>query len=239
MDKNFRWDIDRFIDDFKRNHNSREKILFIANPNNPPGTYLKEEEVNYLLSELGGREDILVVFDEAYNEYIRAEDFAHGLGFFKKYPNVMVLRTFSKIFGLAGLRVGVLMARTEYIQWIHRVRQPFNVNTLAQEGALAILDDQDYIEKSRQLVWQGLDDFYKFFENQQIPYTRSQGNFILFDSLRKSSLFFTKTREKGLLLRPMNAYSLPRHFRISMGNSEENKKAKEILLEVFKELPIL
>ncbi len=239
VDKNFRWDMDQFINDFRKNRNPREKILFIANPNNPTGTYLNEREVGYVLSELGGRKDILVVFDEAYNEYIKARDFAQGLEFFKKYPNVMLLRTFSKVFGLAGLRIGALVANREYTQWIHRVRLPFNVNTLAQEGALAALDDLDHIEQSRQLTWQGLDEFYEFFENQQIPHTKSQGNFILFDSLREAPLFFTKAREKGLLLRPMNAYRLPCHLRISMGTLEENKKAKEILLEVFKEIPPL
>ncbi len=239
VDKNFRWDTDRFIDDFKRNRNSREKIFFMANPNNPTGNYLNKEEMGYLLSELGGRKDILVVLDEAYNEYIRAEDFGYGLDFFKKYPNVMVLRTFSKIFGLAGLRIGVLVANGEYTQWIHRVRNPFNVNILAQEGALAALDDLDYIERTRQLVWKGLDDFYEFFENQQIPYMKSQGNFILFNSLRSGSLVFSKAQEQGLLLRPMEAYTLPCHLRISMGTLEENEKAREILSKIFKEVPPL
>ena len=239
VDKTFRWDMNQFIEEFKRNRNSRERILFIANPNNPTGTYLNRKKMDYLLSELGNREDLLVVLDEAYNEYIRAEDFAYGLDYFKKYSNVMILRTFSKVFGLAGLRIGTLMANTEYTQWIHRVRNPFNVNVLAREGALAALDDPDYIEKSRQLVWKGLDDFYDFFENQQIPYIKSQGNFILFDSLRNGSLFFSKAQREGLLLRPMDAYGLPCHIRISMGTLEENEKAKEILLKIFKELPIL
>ena len=239
VDKNFRWNMDEFTEKFKKNRNTREKILFIANPNNPTGTYLKRKEMDYLLSELGGREDILLVLDEAYNEFIRAEDFGYGLDYFKKYPNVMILRTFSKIFGLAGLRIGILLANTEHGQWIHRVRNPFNVNILAQEGALAALDDVDYIERSRQLVWQGLDDFYDFFKNQEVPYIKSQGNFILFDSLRNGSLFFSKAREQGLLLRPMDSYGLPCHLRMSMGTLEENERAKEILLKVFKELPVL
>lgn len=105
VDKNFNWDIDEFIREFTTQRNSRERILFIAHPNNPTGTYLTQEEVDRLLSVLGGRKDILVVFDEAYNEFVRASDFARSMDCFKKYPNVLVVRTFSKIYGSeAGLR---------------------------------------------------------------------------------------------------------------------------------------
>lgn len=239
IDKDFKWDVDKFISDFKKDHNSREKILFIANPNNPTGTYLTKDEVSRLLDELGGRKDILVVFDEAYNEFVRAKDFAHSADFFKKYPNVLIVRTFSKIFGLAGLRVGALIGNSEHTQWLNRVRNPFNVNTLAQEAAIAAMDDHEYIKKSQELVWSGLDDYYKFFDELNIPYTRSQTNFVLFDSLRDGQLFFVNAMRKGLLLRPMGGYLLPRHIRLSIGTVEENEKAKKILKETFKEVPEL
>ena len=239
IDKNFHWDVDQFVSDFKKNRNPREKILFVTNPNNPTGTCINKDQIRYLLSELGGRKDILVVFDEAYNGYIRAADCISGLQFFKEYSNVMVLRTFSKIFGLAGLRIGVLIANRDHTQWIHRVRNPFNVNSLAQVAASWALDDRDHIEASQKLVWQGLDDFYEFFKNQGIPYTESQGNFILFNSLRHGPLFFSRNLEKGLLIRPMDSYSMPHYFRISMGTERENKKAQEVLLETLKEVPAL
>ena len=239
VDDQFKWDVDKFIKDFKADHNSREKILFIANPNNPTGSYLTKDEVDRLLSELGGRKDILVVFDEAYNEYVRAKDFAQSSDYFKKYPNVMMIRTFSKIYGLAGLRVGALIGNKEHTQWVHRVRNPFNVNTLAQEAAIAALDDTEYIKRSQEVVWQGLDDYYKFFEELGIPYWESQTNFVLFDSLRDGELFFTNAMKKGLLVRPLAPYKLPRHIRLTVGTPEENEKAKAILRETFKEVPKL
>lgn len=239
IDKEFKWDVDKFIRDFKANHNSREKILFLANPNNPTGTYLTKDEVDRLLEELGGRKDIIVVFDEAYNEFVRAKDFAQSSDYFKKYPNVLMIRTFSKIYGLAGLRVGALIGNKEYTQWINRVRNPFNVNSLAQEAALAAMDDTEYIKKSQDLVWNGLDDYYKYFDELEIPYIKSQTNFVLFDSLRDGQLFFINAMRKGLLVRPMGAYKLPRHIRLSVGTAEENEKAKVILSETFKQVPRL
>ncbi|MCJ8277842.1 MAG: histidinol-phosphate transaminase [Bdellovibrionales bacterium] len=239
IDDNFKWDVDKFIKDFKADHNSREKILFIANPNNPTGTYLSKDEMDRLLAELGGRKDILVVIDEAYNEFVRADDFPSTADYFKKYPNVMMVRTFSKIYGLAGLRVGALIGNQDLTQWINRVRNPFNVNTLAQEAALAAMDDIDYIKQSQELVWNGLDDFYTFLDEMNVPYWKSQTNFVLFDSLRDGQLFFINAMRKGLLVRPMGAYKLPRHIRLSVGTVEENEKAKLILRETFKEVPQL
>jgi histidinol-phosphate aminotransferase len=236
IDKNFKWDVDQFIRDFKSNHSSREKILFIANPNNPTGTYLTKDEVSRLLDELGGRDDIIIVFDEAYNEYVRAHDFARSAEFFKKYSNILIIRTFSKIFGLAGLRIGALLASSENTQWINRVRNPFNVNSLAQDAAIAALDDFEFIKKSQEMVWQGLDDYYDFLKEQNLPYTDSQTNFVLFDSKRDGQTFFTSAMRKGLLLRPMGEYLLPRHIRISVGTKLENEKAKSIIKEVLKEI---
>ena len=231
--------VDKFVSDFKKDHNSREKILFLANPNNPTGSYLTKDEVERLLNELGGRKDILVVFDEAYNEYVRANDFANSEDFFKKYDNVLICRTFSKIYGLAGLRVGALIGSSQHLQWINRVRNPFNVNQLAQDAALAAMDDHEHIKKTQQITWDGLDDYYKYLEEQKIPYFPSQTNFVLFDSLRDGKMFFQNAMRKGLLVRPMGGYGLPRHIRLSVGTPEENQKAKEILNQVFLEVPKL
>lgn len=236
VDKHFKWDVDQFINDFKKDHNSREKILFIANPNNPTGTYLTQSEVDRLLAELGGRDDLLIVFDEAYNEFVRAKDFAHSSHFFKKYSNVLMIRTFSKIFGLAGMRVGALIGNPDHLQWVNRVRNPFNVNTLAQEAAIAALDDHEYIKQSQQVVWKGLDDYYEFFKQENIAYTPSQTNFILFDSCRDGQLFFVNAMKKGLLLRPMGGYGLPRHIRITVGTEQENEVAKKIIKQVCHEV---
>lgn len=231
----FQWDVEKFVDEFKAKNQSREKILFIANPNNPTGTYLKKTEADYLMDHLGGRDDILVIFDEAYNEYVRAKDFAHSTPYFKKHSNVMIIRTFSKIYGLAGLRVGALIGHSEYTQWLHRVRNPFNVNTLAQEAAIAALDDRDYLASSQKVVWQGLDDFYAYFKKREIPFTPSETNFVLFDTGGDGVQFFQSAMKKGLLLRPMDSYRLPRHIRITVGTREENQRAMDIMDQVFKE----
>ncbi len=191
------------------------------------------------MAELGGRKDILIVFDEAYNEFVRANDFVQSLDCFKKYENVLVMRTFSKVYGLAGLRVGVLVGSQNHLQWINRVRNPFNVNTLAQEAAIAAFDDSEYLEKSQNVVWQGLDDFYKFFEAEKIPFPKSQANFVLFDRLRDGQTVFNHAMKKGLLLRPLLGYGLPRHIRLSIGTLEENQKAKTLLKKTFNEVPLL
>ncbi len=236
IDRNFQWDADAFLEDFEKNHSSREKILFLANPNNPTGTYLGKEKIDKILDKLGGRKDILIVLDEAYNEFVRADDYVESLDYFKKYENVLVMRTFSKVYGLAGLRVGALVGSQKHLQWVNRVRNPFNVNTLAQEAAIAAFGDSDYLTRSQEVVWKGLDDFYAFFEQEKIPFVRSQANFLLFDSLRDGQNFFNHNMKKGLLVRPLAGYGLPRHIRLSVGTEEENKKAIEILRKSFEEV---
>ncbi|MCB0378186.1 MAG: histidinol-phosphate transaminase [Bdellovibrionales bacterium] len=239
VDKNFHWDVDKFVEDFKENHNSREKILFLANPNNPTGTYVTKPEMDHLLEGLGGRSDLLIVIDEAYNDFVRANDFSSSIDYMKDYNNVLSIRTFSKAYGLAGLRVGALIGNTEITQWVNRVRNPFNVNSLAQAAAMAALDDSSYIKESRELVWRGLDSFYEFFKEMKLPYWESQTNFVLFDSLRDGEHLFNCLMRKGLLVRPMKAYKMPRHIRLSIGTDQENKRAMEILKETLLEVPEL
>lgn len=236
VDEDFQWDVEAFVKEFKNQNRSRDKILFLANPNNPTGTYLSAEKLEYLLSELGGRDDLLIVLDEAYNEFVRAQDFPNGLELYRKNSNLLLLRTFSKIFGLAGLRVGALAGDTSLVQYIHRVRNPFNVNSLAQEATLAALDDSDYIQRSQQVVWQGLDDIYADFDEMGLNYTPSQTNFVLFDTARDAQEFFQVAMEKGLLLRPMGGYGLPRHIRLTIGTPEEMVEAKDIISQVLGEV---
>jgi len=229
VDAKFDWDVDKFLDNFKRNSRGNEKILFIANPNNPTGTYLNQEKTKRLLDDLGGREDLLIVFDEAYNEYVRAADFPRALDFYKQHSNVLVLRTFSKIYGLAGLRVGALVGRREHLDFINRVRNPFNVNSLAQEATLAAMEDHEYLKESQRVSWAGLDALYPFLQERGLPYTPSQTNFVLFDTLRDGQEVFQEAMKRGLLLRPLSSYGLPNHIRMSIGTAEEMKQAQGIL----------
>ena len=235
-EKSLTWDVEGFLKNWKTSSRGREKILFLPHPNNPTGTHFSNPEIKFLLDELGGREDLLLVFDEAYHEYVREPDWISGMNHVQDTPNLLVLRTFSKIFGLAGLRVGALVGDPKHLQWVHRIRNPFNVNSLAQEVAQKALEDKNHTLKSQRVVWEGLDNFYSFFEDKGIPYWLSQGNFILFDSLREGQAYFENTMSKGLLIRPMGSYGMIRHIRITMGLPGENERAKEILSKSFQEV---
>lgn len=157
----YRFDLKAMGDYFFAHPEAKIRLIFIANPNNPTGTYATQNEVAEFMSRVGNREDVLVVFDEAYNEFVRAKDYANADEFMRKYNNVVALRTFSKIYGLAGLRLGAMVAPKEVIEVFNRVRKPFNVNDLAQVAAVAALQDQEFIAASQQIVWKGLDYFYE------------------------------------------------------------------------------
>ena len=239
LDKNLELDVEQIVDYVNKKKTSKDKILFLANPNNPTGTYLNKEKTKALVDALADRDDILLVFDEAYDEFVRAKDFPDSYSYMKKHKNILLLKTFSKVFGLAGLRVGALLGDKQHLQWIHRVRNPFNVNSLAQAAACAALDDDEYLKKSRELVWKGLDQFYEFFDQLGLPYYPSQANFVLFDSLRDGQEVFQSLMKKGLLLRPLKGYGLPTELRLTIGSEAENTRAMEIMREVLPKIEVI
>lgn len=232
---NFAVDVDHLVDHLTNKRTNQEKILFLANPNNPTGVYLNELELTKILEATKNFKDFLVILDEAYTEFVRATDYASGIDLLKKYPHVLSIRTFSKVYGLAGLRVGALLGSPDVLQWIHRVRNPFNVNTLAQVAVMASLEDEEYLAKSKQSVWQGLDFFYEEFEKLKIKYIKSQGNFILFDSEQEGNVFFEKCVKKGLILRPLKPYKMDNYIRLTIGTRDENKKALQIISSAFQD----
>lgn len=215
----------------------KPKLIFIANPNNPTGTYVSRPELDEFMADLGGRDDVLVVFDEAYLEFVRADDYADAIEYLRQYENVVVLRTMSKVYGLAGLRVGSVVARPEIIDYVNRVRNPFNVNSLAQVAVKTALEDRDYLKKVQDLTWSGLDYMYKELETLKLPFWRSQTNFVLFDSLRDSSEVFQALLKKGVIMRPVKNYGLNTHIRLSVGLPEENEAAMTALGQVLSEIP--
>ena len=235
--KDYKFDLKAMADYFFAHPEEKIHLIFIANPNNPTGTYATKSEVSEFLSRLGNREDVLVVFDEAYNEFVRAKDYVNADAFMHQYSNVVALRTFSKIFGLAGLRLGGMVAPKEVIEVFNRVRKPFNVNDLAQVAAVAALQDQEFIAASQQIVWKGLDYFYEKLQKMGLPFIESQGNFVMFDTLRDAAQVNESLLRKGIIMRPIKNYGFPTQLRLSVGLEEENTAAMDALEEVLKTIP--
>lgn len=218
----------------------KTKALFIANPNNPTGTYVSGPEVvrffdAYNSRFSGSRTPPFVVFDEAYYEFSRAlaRDYPETLEYFKMGLNVIVLRTFSKAYGLAGLRVGYGVARSEVVQALDRVRPPFNVSSAAQAAARAALDDPSFVRKSVACVAAGLKYLRRQLEKLGLPYVPSAGNFLLIDvSPRKGKDVFQKLLQKGIIVRAMDEYGFPNSVRVTVGLPKEN----EFFIKGIKEL---
>lgn len=210
------------------------KIVFIANPNNPTGTYLNKQELYDFIESQKQNKDCLIVIDEAYFEFVRASDSPNALELLDKYKNVAVIRTFSKVFGLAGLRLGALFADEFVLNYFNRVRNPFNVNSLAQAAAMAAIDDIEYLKASQNMVWSGLDYFYSELDKMGLKYWPSQANFVLIDVNSPAVLVYTELLKLGVILRPVNNYGFEQLLRLSVGTAEENQKAIQALKIVLK-----
>lgn len=217
---------------------NKVRLVFIANPNNPTGVYISRAEVDKFLEEFGRDPNLLIVFDEAYTEFVRAEKNASLIADLQKYPSVVVLRTLSKVYGLAGLRVGFLMAQPSVIDLYHRVRNPFNVNELAQIAATVALKDQDFVQKVVQFTWKEMDLLQKELTAMSLPVIPSQTNFLFFDTLRDVKLVNEGLLRRGVILRPVLNYGYPTWMRITVGTTEENQAAVKALKEVLKEVPL-
>jgi histidinol-phosphate aminotransferase len=237
LKKGYKTDLDAMAETFLNSPEKKIRLIFVPNPNNPTGTYSSAQEVESFLKKIGKRDDVLIIFDEAYNEFARAEDYKTAQNYMAEYPNVVVIRTLSKVYGLAGLRVGVLLAQPPVVELFHKVRNPFNVNELAQIAAIAALGDDEFIKKSQQVNWQGLDYFYAELKKLGLPYIESQGNFVMFDTLRNAAEVNEKLLRRGVIMRPVGNYGFPTHLRLSVGLEKENQIAMQMLGEVLKEVP--
>ncbi|MGE0761750.1 MAG: histidinol-phosphate transaminase [Bdellovibrionales bacterium] len=200
------------------------RLIFIANPNNPTGTYVTQKELEIFLSECAKRQ-VLVILDEAYVEFVRAKDYVSGLSLRQKFQNLVVLRTMSKVYGLAGLRVGFAIAAPEVIDLLNRVRNPFNVNQLAQVATVAALKDQGHVRRVLEMTHKGLDALTEAAQQLQLPFFQSQANFLLIDCLQDSEKVFNALLRRGVITRPVKNYGLMTHLRISVGLEEENQAA--------------
>lgn len=208
------------------------RIVFLPNPNNPTGTYFSAREFDEFMADASKR-DIFVVLDEAYVEFVRAKDYPDGRVYQKKFSNILLLRTMSKVFGMAGSRVGILIAPPEVVDMVNRIRKPFNINSLAQVAACAAIEDRDYIERLKRLTWEGLDYFYAELKKMGLAFCPSEGNFVLFDTGRDASAVFESLLREGVILRPVKGYGFPRHLRMSVGLPSENEAAIRALRKVL------
>ncbi|MDA8141938.1 MAG: histidinol-phosphate transaminase [Desulfobacteraceae bacterium] len=207
------------------------RMIFICNPNNPTGTVVGRSEFEAFLSALP--QDVLVVVDEAYYEFVRDSRCASGISFLGSKPMVATLRTFSKAYGLAGLRVGYGVMDAALAELLQRVRMPFNVNSLAQVGATAALDDEAFLKKSLEVVHQGLDFLYAQLKKRGLRSYASQANFFLIDVQRPADEVFERLLHHGVIVRSMRAYGYPRFIRLSVGLPEENQRFLTALDQVL------
>lgn len=202
--------------------NEKTRILFIANPNNPTGTINKKEEFDHLMENIP--EEILVIMDEAYYEYVTDPEYADSMKWFRRGKDILILRTFSKIYGLAGLRIGYGIADKNIITEMNRLRPPFNTNTLGQVAALASLADEEHIKRSRQINEEGKVFLYKGLEGLNIQYIPTEANFI-YIPIKNAFTIYDALLKRGIIVRPMG----PEAIRVTIGLLEENKRFIEAL----------
>jgi histidinol-phosphate aminotransferase len=200
----------------------RTRMVMIANPNNPTGTLVTRTEIEKFLARVPP--DVLVVFDEAYDEFVDAPDKADLRPLIRDGANIAVLHTFSKAYGLAGLRVGYGIARPEIADLLNRVRSPFNVNLLAQAAATAALGDQAHVARTVALNAEGREYFYREFTRLGLDYVPSQANFVLVDVARDSREVFDALLHQGIIVRAGAGLGLPRHIRVSVGTPDQNAR---------------
>jgi histidinol-phosphate aminotransferase len=195
--------------------NERTRLIFIANPNNPTGNWLLRDELQAFLDAVP--ENVAVVIDEAYFEYVDIDDYPDSLQWLQRYPNLIVTRTFSKIYGLAGLRIGYAVSSPELCDLFNRVRQPFNGNSLALAAARVALDDDAFVDESRLTNLQGLQRLRAGFAERGLEFIESAGNFLTVDFGERSAAVNQGLLERGVIVRPVANYGLPQFLRISVG----------------------
>jgi len=220
------------LEDMAERITPNTKLVFICNPNNPTGTIVRGEDLDSFLTRVPAR--VLVVLDEAYAEYVEDPQYREGIDYLRRgAKNLVVLRTFSKIYGLAGLRVGYGLTSPEVAAALNRVREPFNVNLLAQEAALAALEDQEHRDKSRALNREGKEYLYREFRSLGLEYVPSQTNFIFVDVKRDGRQIFQELLKRGIIVRTGDIFGYPTFLRITVGTLEQNRRLVEALKEIL------
>lgn len=227
LDNDYRYDLRAMLERV----NKRTKLLFVANPNNPTGTIVYRNEVESLIESLP--EHVILILDEAYFEYVDDSSYPDGLDYVRCGRNVVVMRTFSKAYGLAGLRLGYCIARPSLLDPLERVREPFNVNSLAQIAGVAALQDRTYVERTRDLNRQGLEYLYRVCERLGLRYVPSWANFLMIDTGRPGNEMFQALLSRGIIVRSGESLGMVNFLRVNTGTMEQNERFAKALESVL------
>lgn len=211
-------------------------VVWVCNPNNPTGTIVSNEELSNFIQKVP--QDVFIVLDEAYFEYVNSSEYKNTLHFVEEYPNVMIMRTFSKAYGLASFRVGYAIANEEIIKKLDPVRAPFNNTILSHKVAIIALEDQEFISECTQKNANGKKQFVAFCEKYHLNYFPSQTNFILFEVKADSDTVFKEMMKRGYIIRSGNALGAPGYIRVTIGTEEQNEEFLRLLEEVLIELGV-
>lgn len=218
------------IDAISRAINHKTKIIVIDNPINPTGTIIERDAFHTLIEKVP--EHVILVIDEAYREYITNNSYPDTCSYLSSHPNLIILHTFSKIYGLAGLRVGYGFSSSDIISALMKVRLPFNVNLIAQIAAAAALDDDDFVAKSIENNDAGKQFLYRELRAIGLEYTPTYGNFILTHFPQAAQDIFIRAQKKGIITRTVLEYGLPNSLRITIGTPQQNKRLVEVLTHI-------
>lgn len=227
MDQNYCFDLDAMAEKI----NAKTKIIWLCNPNNPTGTMYTREQQDAFLRKVP--ENVLVVLDEAYYEYVTRDDYPDSLKLLEKYPNIIILRTFSKIYGLASARIGYGISNEEMIGCLERIRSPFNVNTFAQAAAIASLDDDDFKKLSYTTNKENKEYLYQALQEMGLSYLPSETNFVMMDVQKDSQEVFQALLRKGIIVRPGSNFNMDTWLRVTIGSKDECKIFIEALKKVL------
>ncbi len=225
--KSLRIDLDGILDRIT----PKTRLIFLCNPHNPTGTIILTHEFEKFLEKVPP--EIAVIIDEAYIEFVRDRDCLNSIDYLDSENALIILRTFSKAYGLAGLRVGYGIMPPEISNLLNRIRQPFNTGTLAQIGARAALDDQRFVQKTREIIHTGLNFLYGALEKMNLRYFPTQANFFMIDVGREADEIFKRMLQEGVIVRSMTSYGYPQYIRINVGLPEENERFIKALKKVI------
>jgi histidinol-phosphate aminotransferase len=228
--REFRQDVEMLVGSI----NDKTKILFLTNPHNPTGTNINHKEFGYVIENI--KRNILLVLDEAYYEYIPDGEKINTIEYLSKYNNLVILRTFSKIYGLAGLRIGYGISDNSIISALNEVRLPFNVNSVAQKAAEAVLENEFYVNKIRDSIEEEKDNFYNVLMKNGVSFIKSYANFILINTGENSDMIVEELLKNGFIVRPGKNLGVPGYIRVTIAVPEINVKFLTAFIKIFNNL---